>query len=85
MRKVYNVEKEKIYEVVKLLLNMEDIKFQNKNTIEIAFEIYSKQNLDIVDCMLFAYNINEKYDVKTFDKKLISLMLKYKDFNKNAD
>ena len=35
-------------------------------------------NLDIVDCMLFAYNKNENYDIKTFDKKLDKLINKYK-------
>ena len=74
LRKVYNVEKEKIYEAIKLLLNMEDVKFQNKETIEVAFKIYSEKNFDIVDCMLFAYDRNEKYDIKTFDKKLEKLI-----------
>ena len=74
LKKVYNVEKEKIYEAIKLLLDMDDVNFQNKNTIEIAFKIYSEKNLDIVDCMLFAYNRNENYDIKTFDKKLDKLI-----------
>ena len=74
LKKVYNVEKEKIYEAIKLLLDMDDVNFQNKNTIEIAFKIYSEKNLDIVDCMLFAYNRNENYDIKNFDKKLDKLI-----------
>jgi len=80
LKKVYNVEKEKIYETINLLLNMEDIKFQNRETIEMAFKIYSEKNFDIVDCMLFSYNRNEKYDIKTFDKKLNKL-IKDRKFN----
>lgn len=76
LKKVYNVEKDKIYEVIQLLIDMENVNFQNKETIELAFETYSKQNLDIVDCMLFAYAKNEKYDVETFDKKLNNLIVK---------
>lgn len=53
---------------------MENINFENKETIELAFETYSQRNLDIVDCMLFAYSRNEKYEVKTFDKKLNNLI-----------
>ena len=30
LKKVYNVEKDKIYEAIKLLVDMEDMKFQNK-------------------------------------------------------
>lgn len=74
LNKLYNVEKIKIYEAIKLLLNMEGIAFQNKETIELAFKTYSEKNLDIVDCMLFAYNKKEKFDIKTFDKKLNNLI-----------
>ena len=35
-----------------------------------AFKCYSENNLDIVDCMLYAYYKNEGYDIKTLDKKL---------------
>ena len=58
----------------KLLLNMDDIRFQNRETIELAFKIYSEKNFDIVDCMLFAYKKIENYDIKTFDKKLNNLI-----------
>ena len=74
LNKLYNVEKIKIYEAIKLLLNMEGIVFQNKETIELAFKTYSEKNLDIVDCMLFAYNKKEKFDIKKFDKKLNNLI-----------
>lgn len=79
LKKVYNVNKEKIYEAIKLLLDMESVKFQNSGTIEMAFKIYSDKNLDIVDCMLFAYGKNEKYDIRTFDKKLNKLMKNYEN------
>ena len=74
LKKVYNVEKEMIYQAIKLLLNMDDIRFQNRETIELAFKIYSEKNFDIVDCMLFAYKKIENYDIKTFDKKLNNLI-----------
>ena len=74
LKKVYNVENEKINEAIELLINMEDIKFENKETIALAFKTYAEKNLDIVDCMLFAYSKNENYDIKTFDKKLNKLL-----------
>ena len=75
LKKVYNVEKEKIYESIKLLTDIEDIKFQNKETIALAFKIYAEKSLDIVDCMLYAYKKNENYNIKTFDKKLEKLLI----------
>lgn len=77
LKKVYNVEKEKILEVVKSLINMENITFNNEKTIELAFEMYANNNIDIVDCLIFAYCKNENYDVRTFDQKLNKLIKKY--------
>ncbi len=74
LKKVYNVQKEKIYEAIKLLIEMEDVEFQNKDTIELAFKIYSKRSFDIVDCLLFAYSKIGHYEVKTFDEKLYKLI-----------
>ena len=74
LKKVYQVEKDKIYKVIHLLLEMENVNFENKETIELAFKTYAEKNLDIVDCMLYAYAKNEKYEVKTFDNKLAKLI-----------
>lgn len=74
LKKVYNVEKEKIFEAIQQLSKMEGVNFQNKKTIELAFKTYAEKNLDIVDCMLFAYAKNENYSVETFDKKLCNLI-----------
>lgn len=74
LKKVYNVEKEKIYEAIEELLKLDNIHFQNDDTIKLAFKTYSEENFDIVDCMLFAYNKNENYDIKTLDKKLEKLI-----------
>ena len=70
LKKVYHVEKEKIYEVVKELLNFENIHFQNSDTIKLAFKVYSERNFDIVDCLLYAYCKNENYVIVTLDEKL---------------
>lgn len=74
LKKVYNVEKEKIFEVIQQLIKMDGVNFQNKETIELAFKTYAEKNLDIVDGMLYAYSKNEKFKVETFDKKLCKLI-----------
>lgn len=76
LKKVYSVEKEKIFEAIKELLGFENIHFQNSGTIGLAFEIYAEKNFDIVDCILYAYSKNEHYHVETFDKKLSKLIEK---------
>ncbi len=49
---------------------MENVHFQNGETIRLAFKTYAEKNFDIVDCMLYAYSKNENYDVETLDEKL---------------
>ena len=58
LKKVYNVEKEKIFEVIQQLIKMDGVNFQNKETIELAFKTYAEKNLDIVDGILYAYSKN---------------------------
>ena len=36
--------------------------------------VYAENNLDFVDCILYAYSCVKKYDIKTFDKKLNKLL-----------
>ena len=76
LKKVYNVSKEEIYDAVKQLVEYENVYFQNDETICFAFEIYSKKNFDIVDCLLYAYNKQENNMIYTFDKKLNNLLNK---------
>lgn len=76
LNKVYNVERKVIRKIINQLIIMENINFENVETIKIAFELYSNRTLDIVDCLLYAYNKNEKYDVKLFDEKLNKLLVK---------
>lgn len=83
LKKVYNVEKEKIFEAIQQLIKMDGVNFQNKETIELAFKTYAEKNLDIVDCMLYAYSKNEKFDVETFDKKLCKLISEIYNENQN--
>ncbi len=40
----------------------------------LGLETYAKQNLDFVDCILYAYNRVKGYEVRTFDKKLKMLL-----------
>ena len=75
LRKLYNVEKEVIFTLIMELMAQDDIKFSNRTVIYEAFKLYAKNNLDIVDCMLYAYKIVENQEIKTFDKKLEKMLL----------
>lgn len=42
--------------------------------MKLGLETYAEQNLDFVDCILYAYNRIKGYKIKTFDKKLKRLL-----------
>ena len=46
-----------------------------KNMVMLGIETYAENNLDFVDCILYAYKCTKGYDVFTFDKKLKKLLL----------
>ena len=41
-----------------------------KDVLKLGLETYAEYNLDLVDCILYAYKSLKNYDVLTFDKKL---------------
>jgi predicted nucleic-acid-binding protein len=74
LHKLYNVEKDVIYSLIIELLAQDEIKFSNRATIYETFKAYANNNLDIVDCLLYAYKSVEGKEIKTFDKKLENLL-----------
>ncbi|MCL2420381.1 MAG: type II toxin-antitoxin system VapC family toxin [Defluviitaleaceae bacterium] len=71
---VYKFPKAEIDNILQALLNEENVVFQNKDIIETAASTYISKNLDIVDCMLFAYKKCEGQEIETFDKALNKLL-----------
>ncbi len=74
LQKLYKVEKEVIYTLIIELMAQDNIFFENRSLIYEAFKLFAKKNLDMVDCMLYAYSVVENKEIKTFDKKLMKLL-----------
>ena len=53
---------------------LSEVHTDEPDVLKLGLETYSEQNLDFVDCILFAYNRVKGYAIKTFDKKLRNLM-----------
>jgi predicted nucleic-acid-binding protein len=66
--KVYKTSKNNIRISLEKFLSLPNIILNSKVTILKALEIFDEKNLDFVDAILCAKS--EKYEVKTFDKKL---------------
>ena len=57
-----------------LLDFLAEIQITEPEVTKLALETYAEQNLDFVDCILYAYSKVKGYEIKTFDKKLKRLL-----------
>lgn len=72
LKGVYSIERDLIK--ISLLNFLSEIQADEKDILKAGLEIYGKQNLDFVDCILYAYSKVKGYEIKTFDKKLKKLL-----------
>lgn len=75
--KIYNKSRFEIKECLLVFLN--EIDYQNINLLKVALETFADNNLDFVDCLLFAYYKVYGYEVCTFDKKLNKLIQRFNE------
>lgn len=77
LSKVYNLERKKISSALLSFLNIKHINPTEPDVVKTGLNLYSDYNLDFVDCILCAYHIECRYDICTFDKKLLKLIKKF--------
>lgn len=78
MKSVYKYERIAIADGIMEFMSIPNILSNCGNVIYKALETYKDNNLDFVDCVLYAYHIEQGYEVCTFDKKLNKLISKNK-------
>lgn len=72
LKGVYSIEREQIASC--LLEFLSEVSISEEQVVRLGLEMYAEQNLDFVDCILYAYNRVKGYEVRTFDKKLQRLL-----------
>lgn len=72
LKGVYSIERGQIASC--LLEFLSEVNIPEEQVVRLGLETYAEQNLDFVDCILYAYNRVKGYEVKTFDKKLQKLL-----------
>ena len=70
LNKVYKVEIDVICSLILELISLDNIFFASRAVVYETFKTFMRENLDVVDCMLIAYNKCNGQKVATFDKKL---------------
>ncbi len=70
LQKVYQVEREKIQEVLSHLIEEDLVGLEKPELLLKALEVYSETKFDFVDCLLVSYCEVYQESIFTFDKKL---------------
>lgn len=74
---VYSIPKKDICEMLIQLISFENIEVENKSILIDALKFLNNKNLDFVDCLLCRYSKED--EIKTFDKKLLKCIDRYKN------
>lgn len=72
LKGVYSVERGQIASC--LLEFLSEVIIPEEQVVRLGLETFAGQNLDFVDCILYAYNQVKGYEIRTFDKKLQRLL-----------
>ena len=72
LKGVYHLDRQEISE--KLMQFLALVECRENIVLRHALHTYAVQNLDFVDCILYAYNKVKGVEIATFDKKLLHLL-----------
>ena len=72
LRKVYAMERQIVSDKVRAFAEL--VKCKESDVLDLAIAAYATHNLDFVDCILYAYNKVDGFEIATFDKKLLRLL-----------
>ena len=77
LRKVYSLDRQIISDKVRDFTKL--VKCNKDAVLNLAIDTYATNNLDFVDCILYAYSKIDGFEIATFDKKLLHLLNRERD------
>ena len=72
LKGVYSLERTDISRTITEFLKLVDC--SDMNVLSLAVQTFGIENLDFVDCVLFAYHKERNMEIATFDKKLLKFL-----------
>ena len=72
LKRVYSLDRKTIASSVQHFLNL--VTPKDEDVLKEAVKTYGNQNLDFVDCVLYAYSLHGGYEIATFDEKWKKLL-----------
>jgi len=70
LQKVYKVTKQEICDTLLNFIVVDEVEAESKKFLSYALTAFKNNNVDFVDCLLYAYNKIDGNEVLTFDKAL---------------
>lgn len=74
MSKFYRKDRASIASCLLELLTLDNIETACGNVLYDGIRLYRDTSLDFVDCLLCSYHTQVRYEIGTFDKKLLKLI-----------
>ena len=74
LKKLYEFEKERVIEGVKIILSTPYLKIQDRDFFNLAVQLFQENKLSFVDCFLAAYAQDINGEIFSFDKNLNKLL-----------
>ena len=72
---LYALSRQKSVLALQVVFNLKNLVLEEKETVNLALEIYQNHNIDFADCYLLAKNEVGIYSgIKTFDEKFLGLV-----------
>ena len=72
LRGVYQLDRAGTADAVSRFLQL--VQCRDREIVKTALDTYGRENLDFVDCVLYAYHTVENVEIATFDRKLLKLL-----------
>ena len=69
---VYSLDRREISDTIGMFLKL--VECSNMDVLSLAVGTFGKENIDFVDCVLYAYHTARHIEIATFDKKLLKLL-----------
>lgn len=67
-KKLYNLSKHKIQSLLLPIVNLINIKFNNKKRVKRALELFVRYDIDFEDALIAAYAERDKNEIYSFDR-----------------
>ena len=68
----YGYERQEIIEFIKIIMGGDNVKYNNY--IPLAIYYYASSSIDMADCIIGAMAKTNKWELASFDKKLLNLL-----------